>query len=104
MFMLEEYCNECDEVVHQIVEEKDFFDGKIGGIRCPKCGEIVMPCNACYDEKKNCDLCPFKSATPIEAMTDEEYVGYYKETKSDVFELMKNGELGDYFKELANRI
>jgi hypothetical protein len=100
-FMLEEYCDECDMVVHQVVDDKDFLDGKIGGIKCPVCGSVVMPCNACYDEDKNCDYCPFKTATPIEAMTDEDHIRWYKENDNKIFEMMKNGELGEFYKEIA---
>lgn len=102
-FMLEEYCNECDEVVHQVVDGEDFFNLKKGVIKCPTCGALIMPCNACYDADKNCDYCPFKNTPPIDVMSDEEYIAWYKENKPDVFEMMKNGELGDYWKEVVEK-
>jgi len=34
--MTENFCGECDEVVHALFNTEDFYDHKVGRIRCSK--------------------------------------------------------------------
>jgi hypothetical protein len=100
--MTENYCDGCDNVVHQVFNEEDFYNHKVGLIKCPECGTIIKPCNEC--DHNNCVDCPWKSASISEAMSDEEHIHWYKENDKDVYELMKNGDLGLGYKELVEEI
>ena len=102
MMMTENYCDECDEVVHQVFGERDFYKHKVGRIICPVCGHFVMPCNEC--NATNCEDCPWKKSEPTKGMDETEYIVWYKENDPKVFDLMKSGDLGEYFKKIANEL
>lgn len=109
--VMENYCQECDDVVHSVCNSTDFYDFKVGLIRCPTCGSIIHPCNECLDENgqhyncgENCSTCPWKNAKVLEPMEEEDYVRWHKGHEPQSYELMKNGELGEYYKDLAKLI
>ena len=103
--MTENYCNGCDNVVHQIFNVEDFYNYKVGLIKCPECGTIIKPCNEC-DNNDNCAECPWNMAKVSDPITDEEHIRWYKENDKKIYEMMKNGDLGDGYKELieANKL
>ena len=98
--MTENYCCECDEVVHCVIDVDDFYAHKCGAIKCPNCGSLIMPCNEC-EERDKCNECPYKNSTVAEAMTEEDFVKWYKENNVEIFELMLNGELGEFYQDIA---
>lgn len=56
-------CDECEEEVKIVVNGKEFWDGKVGRVRCDQCGHISLPCNICCGSRiQNCADCPFKNA------------------------------------------
>jgi hypothetical protein len=67
--MTENYCTECDEVVHQVFDDEAFYNHTVGTITCPKCGSIVMPCNECDDHSK-CGECPWNGVNGTVGMDD----------------------------------
>lgn len=97
--MTENYCDECDNVVHQIFDVEDFYNYKVGLIRCPECGNIVIPCNEC-DNNDKCEECPWNNAKVSDAITEVEHILWYKENNKRIYEMMKKGDLGDGYKEL----
>ena len=102
--MTENYCDECDNVVHQVFNFGDFYNHKVGLVKCPECGTIIKPCNECDDDDKNCLFCPWKNASVSDAISEEEHILWYKENNIGVYEMMKNGDLGDGYKELVEEI
>jgi hypothetical protein len=101
--MSENYCDECDNVVHQVFNDEDFYNHKVGLIECPECGHIISPCNEC-DNNDNCEECPWRKAKISDAMTEEEHIRWYKENNTNVYNMMKSGELGYGYKELVEEI
>ena len=99
--LTENYCDYCDAVVHQVFDENDFADHKVGAMICPNCGKHIMPCNECVDPNHNCEFCPWKNCKPVTVMTEFEYIEWMKENEGWVYELMKNGDLGEGYKELV---
>lgn len=111
MILCENYCDECDEMVHTLVNEKDFYDFKVGRIRCPNCGAIIHPCNECLDENGqhydcgiNCKDCPWYKAKIVKPLTDEEYMRYLKDNEPKMYETYKNGKQGDYYNEIISKL
>lgn len=102
----ENYCNDCNNVVHAVFNFKDFYDFKFGRIRC-KCGCVIVPCNECIDKNGqhyNCSKCPWKNAEIKDEMTDDEYFKWVKENEPNLFEMFLNGNFGEESKQLAEKI
>ena len=72
-------------------------------IKCPECGTIIKPCNEC-DDNNRCADCPWKNASISEAMSDEDHILWYKENNMEIYEMMKNGDLGIGYKELVEEL
>lgn len=106
--MLEEYCAECCDVVHAIVNAHDFRSFKVGRIKCDHCGGSTAPCNECWNEKTNshhnCSECPYKNSKELEPMSDEDYIKWHKENEPSTFECILNGKLGEHYQEIAQKI
>lgn len=88
MIMTENYCDECDDVLHAVFDIDDFESHRLGSIMC-KCGTVVMPCNECEDHGM-CGDCPWKDSIPTPAMSDVEYVKWIKETAPASWEILKD--------------
>lgn len=108
MMLMENYCDYCDAVLHTVCDVEEFYAFKVGAIRCNECGgvhgHIVMPCNECRDENGNhynCAECPWKNSKVLDTMSDEEYVKYIKKNEPETFKKMLNGDLGEFYKDLA---
>ena len=104
--MQENYCDECDEVLHSLVDAEDFAAFRAGPVRC-LCGHVVMPCNECrieLDEEQDCSNCPFRNAAVSTPLTDEEYVAWVKANELDGFLLMLEGGMGDAYQKVAKEI
>lgn len=101
--LTENICPVCDKTIHALVDTEDFYEFKVGRVRC-SCGSIVMPCNECpVDHIKSCPTCPYKDAQIVDTMTDEDYVSWNKENDKETYDLMLKGEFGETYKEIANR-
>lgn len=101
--LLEEYCGECDETVHQVFTEKAFSAHKVGRIRCPNCGHAILPCNECEDHDA-CGDCPWKRAEIDKPMSDEAYIRFIRTEDPELYEMFKNGDNGDYYKVIIEKI
>ena len=103
--LTENFCDECDEVLNQVFDEKAFYAGKVGALICPKCGHVTMPCNECED-RFNCEKCPWRRAKAkvSKAMTDEEYIRYIRVHEPELYEMFKNGENGHYYDKIIAKI
>ena len=101
--LLEEYCNECDEVLHQAFSTKAFYNCKVGRLRCPKCGAVMVPCNECEDHDA-CNNCPWKDAEICDAMSDEAYIHYLRDIHPTVYEMFRSGKCGDYYRGIIEKI
>ena len=102
--MTENYCEGCDFVVHQVFNEDEFYDHKVGAIKCPECGTVIMPCNECDVEHQDCENCPWKNSMVSDDMDDEEYLEWYKKNNPEVFKMMLDGELGEEYQEIAKSL
>lgn len=101
--MLENYCDECGNEVHTILDKDDFWNHKIGLIRCNECGHIIKPCNECSGEKdfSVCANCPWTNAKIVDCPTDEEYLAWVKKNAPSIYEAYKKEENGfDYYRML----
>ena len=98
--MTENYCDECNEVVHAVFDEEDFRNHKVGTIKCPVCGETIFPCNECEDHSA-CSSCPWFQTPSTEAMSDEAYVRYERSENPKFFEMCLNGDLGPTYQMVA---
>lgn len=87
MIMTENYCDECDEVLHAVFDIDDFESHHRGSIMC-KCGTVVMPCNEC-DDHGMCGDCPWKDSIATPAMSGVEYLKWMKENKPASWEILK---------------
>ena len=101
--MTENYCDECDTVVHAVFDETDFHNHKVGTIRCPVCGETIFPCNEC-ETRDNCSHCPWLQTPATEAMSDEAYVRYERAVNPKLFDLFRNGDMGEVYQKVALKI
>lgn len=80
---LENYCDECDAVLDAVVDAKDFYDFRVGRIRCG-CGHVVKPCNECSDgngEHYVCARCPWENAEIVDPMPDR----YHGDGDADMY-------------------
>lgn len=99
----ENYCTGCDNIVHQVFNDEDFYNHKVGLIECPECGMLIRPCNEC-DDNSRCAYCPWNKAKISDAMTEEEHILWYKENDTKIYKMMKNGDLGEGYKELIEEL
>lgn len=105
--MTENYCDQCDEVLHAIVDVDDFREFKAGPVVCSSCGHVVMPCNECeaeLDGEKNCHECPFRDVPPADPIPDEEFVEWHKRNYPDAFSAMLAGEMGEHYEKIAKNL
>lgn len=102
----ENYCDQCDNVLHAVFDEKEFYAHNVGRIACPECGTIAVPCNECEDYKhKSCDNdCPWKKAKITTAMSDEEYIRWIRKNQSKVYEVFRSGKNGDHYLPIIRKI
>jgi len=101
--MTENYCPECNEVVHAVFDSEDFYAHRIGAVLCPVCGSVIEPCNECEDHTA-CDNCPWRHEPATEAMSDEAYIRYMRSEDPESFERYKNGDLGPTYQMVALKI
>ena len=101
--LTEDYCCECDETVHQVFSEKDFFAHKVGRIRCPNCGHAILPCNECEDHDA-CGNCPWKKAAVYDAMSDEAYIRHLRTDDPELYKMFKSGDMGDHFMGIIEKV
>ena len=105
----ENFCDDCDDVLHAVFNIKDFWGHKVGLIRC-KCGCVVKPCNECGGEDADgnavsCDNCPWVNAKITDAMTDEEYVLWLKDNDKNTFEVYADPKNGyDHYREVIETL
>lgn len=104
--LTENYCDECNEVVHAVFDERDFYAHKIGTIRCPACGHIIMPCNECEDHDA-CGDCPWSrlhESKASAAMSDEAYIHYLHDCEPKFYKMFRDGEMGDHYAKIIEKI
>lgn len=99
----EDFCDECDEVLHQVFARKAFFAHQVGVVICPKCGHATMPCNECENHDA-CGNCPWTNAEKPNTMSDEAYMRYLKSHEPKIYKKFKDGENGDYYAEIIKKI
>lgn len=102
MIMTENYCDECDDVLHAVFDIDDFESHRLGSIMC-KCGTVVMPCNECEDHGM-CGDCPWKDSIPTPAMSDVEYVKWIKENEPSSWEVLKDALNGGKYAEVIREL
>lgn len=103
LMLTENFCDECDEVLHQVFAKGQFFSHKVGALICPKCGHVTMPCNECEDHDA-CADCPWQNTEAMKAMSDEAYMCYLKANEPKLYRLFKRGDNGDYYGEVIKKI
>lgn len=101
--LTENYCNECDEVLHQVFDYNDFYAHKVGALICPNCGHVTMPCNECENHNA-CGHCPWAKAEKSNTMSAEAYMRYLKSYEPRLYKIFKDGENGDYYAEIIKKI
>ena len=101
--LTENYCDECDEMLHQVFFLKAFRDHKVGAVICPKCGHVTMPCNECEDHG-DCGNCPWGVSEASAAMSDEAYMRFQKSHEPKIYKKFKDGEMGDHFAKVIKKI
>lgn len=101
--LTENYCDECDKVLHQVFDRDAFYAHKVGALICPKCGHVTMPCNEC-DDHDACANCPWTNADKSKVMSDEALMRYLKAHEPEVYKSFKNGDNGDYYAEVIKNI
>lgn len=102
MIMTENYCDECDDVLHAVFDVDDFESHRRGSIMC-KCGTVVMPCNECGDHGM-CGDCPWRDSIPTPAMSDVEYVKWVKENAPASWEILKDAYNGGKYAEVIREL
>lgn len=102
MIMTENYCDECDDVLHAVFDIDDFESHHRGSIMC-KCGTVVMPCNEC-DDHGMCGDCPWKDSIATPAMSDVEYVKWIKENEPATWEILKDSYNGGVYAEVIRKL
>ena len=100
--MTENYCDDCDDVLNAVFDEKEFWSHKVGLVKC-MCGCIVKPCNEC-DNHYNCSHCPWEKAKVTKAMTDLAYMKWLKKNEPDTYEIFRSGQNGDYYNKVIEKI
>lgn len=103
LILIENYCDECDEVLHQVFDEGQFLSHKVGALICPNCGHVTMPCNEC-ENHADCGNCPWANAEKSNTMSDEAYMRYLKSHEPKIYKKFKDGENGDYYAEIIKKI
>ena len=102
--MTENTCDNCDELIHAVVESDDILNFAVGYVKCPNCGGAVHICNECHDEKTNghhdCANCPFRDGRVKEGMSDREYVEWMRENEPSRFAAIKDGKCGTHYMKL----
>ena len=101
--LTENFCDECDEVLNQVFDEKAFYAGKVGALICPKCGHVTMPCNEC-EAHDACGDCPWAKSDRCVAMSDESYMRYLRAYEPATYKLFKSGENGHYYDKIIAKI
>ena len=101
VIITENYCDDCDNVLHAVFDIKDFESHRRGSIVC-ECGTVVMPCNEC--DGIGCGDCPWKNSTPTPAMTDMEYVKWVKENSPSLYEILKDIDNGGKYAEVIREL
>ena len=101
--LTENYCDECDQVLHAAFDRNEFFDHKTGVVECPDCGKRVMPCNECPDHA-NCDNCPWGNTPSAAGLSDEGYVRFLREHEPKSYETYRNGANGEYYAKICAEI
>ena len=103
--LTENFCPECDEVVHQVFNAEDFFNHKVGLMICPKCGATIQPCNEC-ETHDACGDCPWMKniMEKSKVMSDESYMRYLKAHEPKIYEMFKSGENGNYYDKVIAKI
>lgn len=101
MIMTENYCDDCDNVLHAVFDIKEFDSHRRGSIVC-ECGTVVMPCNEC--DGIGCGDCPWKDSIPTPAMTDVEYVKWAKENAPSLYEVLKDPDNGGKYAEVIREL
>lgn len=101
MIMTENYCDDCDNVLHAVFDIGDFESHRRGSIIC-ECGTVVMPCNEC--DGKLCGDCPWKESIPTPAMTDVEYVKWVKENAPTLYDVLKDPYNGGKYAEVIREL
>lgn len=101
--LTENYCDECDEVLHQVFGRRAFFAHQVGALICPTCGHVTMPCNECEDHDA-CDNCPWANAEESNTMSDEAYMRYLKACEPKIYKKFKDGEMGDHYAKVIKKI
>lgn len=101
--LTENYCDECDEVVHAVFDEEDFYAHRIGTVLCPNCGHVIMPCNECENHDE-CGNCPWRGVHPESAISPEAMLRYIRGRSQEEFRRYLDGAMGDVMQELANKI
>lgn len=98
--------NYCDDVIHAVFDEDEFYSYKTGRIRC-SCGCVVVPCNECVDENGqhyNCAECPWANAEIVDAMSDYGYVRWIRDNCPNTFKEFLTGNFGEYYRFIAEDI
>lgn len=94
----ENYCDECGNQVHATFDKEDFYNFKVGLVRCSECGHIIKPCNECMDVNgegySSCANCPWTGAKVVDSATNEEYLRFIKENDTSLYEAYKNEDNG----------
>lgn len=99
--MTENYCDECDNVLHAVFDIGDFESHRRGSIVC-ECGTVVMPCNEC--DGNECGDCPWRDSIPTPAMTDVEYVKWVKENAPSLYNVLKDPCNGGSYAEIIREL
>jgi len=99
----ENYCDECDEEIHALFDEDKFFAHKVGALKCPACGAIVMPCNECEDHDA-CGDCPWRGCKPVKGMSEMSYVKYIKAEEPKLFRMFLAGDCGEFYQKIAKKV
>ena len=98
--LTENYCDECDQVVHAVFDRDAFFDHRVGVVSCDQCGHKVMPCNEC-ETRTDCGNCPWRNADAAKPMSDEDYLRFLREHEPECYKAVKDEGV---YAEVAKRI
>lgn len=72
-FITENYCDNCDSVVHVTFKVAAFWTFRVGRVRCPSCGFVIKPCNECFgtdiEDVLGCVKCPWNDSEISDAQS-----------------------------------